>query len=155
MLIENQLCKTSTQHRKNSKQGGIVVIDSCFALFGARQNGATTRESSGEKYTCTLILNPAPELSTTTESHHTTCLVGGGGGKSPSVKLMSRRENKKCWPLVCLWCGRAVGVQSRDYQIFSDGYFTTFSYPWYSAGALCAPELCYYSLTSNGGKRQY
>ena len=23
--------------------------------------------------------------------------------------------------LVCLWCGRTVGVRSRDYQIFSDG----------------------------------
>ena len=35
---------------------------------------------------------PDPELSTPTESRHTTCLQGG---KSPSVKLMSRRENKK------------------------------------------------------------
>ena len=26
--------------------------------------------------------------------------------------------------------GRAVDVRSRDYQIFSDGYFTIFSYPW-------------------------
>ena len=26
--------------------------------------------------------------------------------------------------------GRAVGVRSRDYQIFSDGRFTTFLYPW-------------------------
>ena len=32
------------------------------------------------------------ELSTPTESRHTTCLLGG---KSPSVKLMSRRENKE------------------------------------------------------------
>ena len=29
--------------------------------------------------------------------------------------------------------GRAVGVRSRDYQIFSDGQFTIFSYPWCSA----------------------
>ena len=35
----------STRHRKNSKQSGIVAIDSCFALFGARQYGVTTRES--------------------------------------------------------------------------------------------------------------
>ena len=33
--------------------------------------------------------------------------------------------------------------RSRDYQIFSDGQFTTFSYPWCSAGALHAPELCH------------
>ena len=33
VLRENYLCKTSTQHRKNSKQNGI---DSCFALFRAR-----------------------------------------------------------------------------------------------------------------------
>ena len=46
-----------------------------------------------------------------------------------------------CWlsyfTLVYLWCGRtvgrSVGVRSRDYQIFSDGWFTTFSYPWCSA----------------------
>ena len=37
-------------------------------------------------------LNPDPEPSTPTESHHTTCLLGR---KSPSVKLMSRRENKE------------------------------------------------------------
>ena len=47
--------KTSTRHRKNSKQSGIVAIDSCFALFGARQYGVTTRESSDEKYPRTLI----------------------------------------------------------------------------------------------------
>ena len=39
-----------------------------------------------------LILSPDPELSTPTESRHTTFLLGG---KSPSVKLMSRRENKE------------------------------------------------------------
>ena len=44
-LRENQLCKTSTRHRNNSKQSGIVALDSCFALFGARQYGVTTRES--------------------------------------------------------------------------------------------------------------
>ena len=36
--------------------------------------------------------SPDPELLTPTESRHTTCLLGG---KSPSVKLMSRRENKE------------------------------------------------------------
>ena len=39
----------------NSKQSEIVAIDSCFALFGARQYGVTTRESSDEKYPRTLI----------------------------------------------------------------------------------------------------
>ena len=92
VLRENELCKTSTRHRKNSKQSGIVAIDSCFALFGARQYGTTTRESSDEKYPRTRILSPDPQLSTPTESRHTTCLLGG---KSPSVKLMSRRENKE------------------------------------------------------------
>ena len=92
VLREIKLCKTSTRHRKNSKQSGIVAIDSCFALFGARQYGSTTRDSSDAKYPRTLILSPDPELSTPTESRLTTCLLGG---KSPSVKLMSRRENKK------------------------------------------------------------
>jgi len=44
-----------------------VAIDSRFALFGARQYGATTRESSDEKYLSTLILSPDLELSTPTE----------------------------------------------------------------------------------------
>ena len=39
-----------------------------------------------------MILSPDLELSAPTESRHTTCFLGG---KSPSVKLMSRRENKK------------------------------------------------------------
>ena len=46
-------------------------------------------------------LSPDLELSTPTESRHTTCLLGG---KSPSVKLMSRRENKglaKTWTEPC------------------------------------------------------
>ena len=51
-----------TQHRKNSKQSGIAAIDSYFALFGARQYGATARESSDETYPRTLILlSPDPE----------------------------------------------------------------------------------------------
>ena len=33
------------------------------------------------------------------------------------------------------------GVRSRDYQIFSDGYITSFSYPWCSPGVLRAREL--------------
>ena len=39
--------------------------------------------------------------------------------------------------------GKSLGVRSRDYQIFSDGEITSFSYPWCSAGALCARELRY------------
>ena len=62
---------TSTRHRQNSKQIGIVAKDSCFALFGARQYGAKTRKRSDEKYPRTLILTD-PELSTPTESRQTT-----------------------------------------------------------------------------------
>ena len=58
----------------------------------ARQYGTTTRENSYEKYPRTLILSPDLEITTPTESRHTTCLLGG---KSPSVKLMSRREKNK------------------------------------------------------------
>ena len=76
VLRENQLCKTSTRHWKNSEQSGIAAIDSCgFALFGARQYGATIRENYDEKYPRTLILSPDQELSTPTKSRHTTCLV--------------------------------------------------------------------------------
>ena len=48
------ILKTSTQHRQNQKQSGIVAIDSCFALFGARQYDVTTRVKSDEKYPRTL-----------------------------------------------------------------------------------------------------
>ena len=92
VLRENKLRKTSTRHRKKSKQSGIVAIDSCFALSRTRQYGAKTRENDDEKYPRTLILSPDPELLTPTGSRHTTCYLGG---KSPSVKLMSRTENKE------------------------------------------------------------
>ena len=38
---------------------------------------------------------------------------------------------------------RVYGRTLRHNQIFSDGCFTKFYYPWCSAGALCAPELRY------------
>ena len=57
LIVLLKLCKTSTRHRKNSKQSGIVAIDSCFALFGARQYGVTTRDQALIKnYPRTLIL---------------------------------------------------------------------------------------------------
>ena len=65
VLGKSYLCRTSTRHRKNSKQSGIVAIDSCFAIIVTLQ--------------CTW------------ESRHITCLLEG---KSPSVNFMSRRENK-------------------------------------------------------------
>ena len=70
VLRENQLTLQVVINKTPNelKSSGIVAIDSCFALFGARQYGATSRENSD------------PELSTPTESHHTTCLLGG---KSP------------------------------------------------------------------------
>ena len=49
------------------------------------------RPGSDEKLSAHSDFSPDPELLTPTESRHTTCLLGG---KSPSVKLMSRRENK-------------------------------------------------------------
>ena len=86
----------STRHRKHSKQSGIVAIDSYFALYGARQYGVTTeRSGSDEKLSAHSDFSADPELLTPTESRHhghTTCLMGG---MSPSVKLMSRRENKE------------------------------------------------------------
>ena len=50
------------------------------------------RSGSDEKLSAHSDFSPDPELLTPTESRHTTCLLGG---KSPSVKLMSRRENKE------------------------------------------------------------
>ena len=43
-LRENKLCKTSTRHRKNPKQSGVVVVDSCFDIIVAYQDGVTNRE---------------------------------------------------------------------------------------------------------------
>ena len=64
VLGKSYLCRTSTRHRKNSKQSGIVAIDSCFAIIVTLQ--------------CTW------------ESRHITCLLEG---KSPSVNLnVSQRK---------------------------------------------------------------
>ena len=82
------------RHRKNSKQSGIVAIDSCFALFGARQYGVTTRESSDKKYPRTLILSPDPELLTPTESRHTTCLLGGQESKCQVDERIGQKQPK-------------------------------------------------------------
>ena len=72
---------THQHDTERTHESGIVAIDSCFALFGARQYGATTRESSDEKYPRTLISSPDPEHP---QNH-----------AIPRVKLMSRRENKE------------------------------------------------------------
>ena len=62
-----------------------------------------------------------------------------------------------CWlsylTLVCLWCVRTFSravFRSRDYQIFSDGQITSFTYPWCSAGALRARELRYKGAARTG-----
>ena len=39
-------------------------------------------------------------------------------------------------PCACGADRRSLGVRSCDYQIFSDGYITSFSYPWCSPGVL-------------------
>ena len=77
---------------KELKIERYVAIDSCFALFGARKYGVTTRDQTDEKISAHSDFSPDPELLIPTESPHTTCLLGG---KRPSVKLMSRRENKE------------------------------------------------------------
>ena len=47
----------SARHQHDTKQSGIVAIDSCFVLFGARQYGVTTRDQAlMKKYPRTLIL---------------------------------------------------------------------------------------------------
>ena len=49
----------------------------------------------------------------------------GGYAISRQNNLDLHLGRHTCWlsyfTLVCLWCGRTVGVRSRDYQIFSDG----------------------------------
>ena len=47
----------SARHQHDTKQSGIVAIDSSFVLFGARQYGVTTRDQAlMKKYPRTLIL---------------------------------------------------------------------------------------------------
>ena len=63
---------------------------SCFALFGARQYGVTTRENSDEKYPRTLISCPDPELLNT---HRITPYhVPSGGQKSKRQVDVSQRK---------------------------------------------------------------
>ena len=57
---------------------------------------------------------------------------------SPHFRLTSVAQKRLC--LSSLVYGRTL----RHNQIFSDGWFTKFYYPWCSAGALRAPELRYY-----------
>ena len=45
LLHENQLCKTSTLGRKNSKQIGIVTIEMCSFIIVAVLYRGSTRES--------------------------------------------------------------------------------------------------------------
>ena len=61
-------------------------------LWGSSVWRNNQRSGSDEKISAHSDFSPDPELLTPTESRHTTCLLGG---KSPSVKLMSRRENEK------------------------------------------------------------
>ena len=61
-------------------------------LWGSSVWRNNQRSGSDEKLSAHSDFSPDPELLTPTESRHTTCLLGG---KSPSVKLMSRRENKE------------------------------------------------------------
>ena len=37
--------ESSSRNRINQKQSGVVTVDSCFAIFGALQYGATNREA--------------------------------------------------------------------------------------------------------------
>ena len=47
----------SARHQHDTKQSGIVAIDSCFVLFETRQYGVTTRDQAlMQKYPRTLIL---------------------------------------------------------------------------------------------------
>ena len=76
------------QHNANILNSASRILQ-CWSYY-VKINSA--EKNSDEKYPRTLILSPDPELSTPTESRHTMCLLEG---KSPSVKLMSRRENKE------------------------------------------------------------
>ena len=91
--------QTSTRHRKNSKQSGIVAIDSCFALFGARQYGATTRESSDFK--------PWPR---TLNTHRITPYHVSSVGQV-SIKNMDRTMQELQYIASTLWnMGRRMNV---------------------------------------------
>ena len=84
VLRGNQLCKTSTRHRKNSKQSGIVAIGSFFAIIAALQYGVTTRESSvGKKNPAHSDFSPNLELTTPTKDRITPCHVSPGLVRRP------------------------------------------------------------------------
>ena len=62
VLRKNYLCKTSTWHRKNPKQSGIVAIDSCFVIIVAHQYGVTNREALLKNWPAHSELSPDVEL---------------------------------------------------------------------------------------------
>ena len=43
-----------------------------------------------------------------------------------------------------VWTDGRSGVRSRDYQNFSDGYITKFSYPWCSASLAWSSAMNYF-----------
>ena len=98
---ENWLCKTSTRHRKNSKQSRIVAIGSCFAIVAALQYGITTRESSVEKNPCTLVylfkpdLPPWPTTHNTHRRHIMPYHVSPGGQEAKCQVDVSERKYKR------------------------------------------------------------
>ena len=66
-------------------------------LWGSSVWRNVQRSGSDQKISAHSVFSPDLELLTPTESRHTTCLQGGKSPsvKSPSVKLMSGRENKE------------------------------------------------------------
>ena len=116
VLRENQLCKTPTRHRKNLKQSGVVAVDSCFAIIlVANQHGATNRQAL-LKNIPTFCFRARRHLSPVlTASRHITC---PREGKSPSVALISRKENIG-WtkPTLEIWAKPCKNEQHMGYGV--------------------------------------
>ena len=76
-------------------RGKFFICLNCLKItdppLGINNEQSLTTRKLWCKISAHSDLSSDPELSTPTESRHTTCLLEG---KSPSVKLMSRRENK-------------------------------------------------------------
>ena len=92
VLRENELCKISTRLRKNSKQSGIRAIDSWFDIIVAHQYLRRNKQREELRWKISsLSIRRFWGKRGKIEAKKGESLEA----KSPSVKLMSRKQNYK------------------------------------------------------------
>ena len=92
VLRENELCKISPRLRKNSKQSGIRAIDSWFDIIVAHQY---LRRNKQREELCWKISSLSIRRFWGKRGKIEAKKGESLEAKSPSVKLMSRKQNYK------------------------------------------------------------